>query len=54
MNRIAPKHQVRSQKEKPWHRLLKIMCQNLNKLINVLILFSVHPGYLLTDEQTVK
>lgn len=55
MNSIATTHHVSSQKKKKaWHRLLKIMCQNRNKLINVLILLSAHPGYLLTKGQTVK
>lgn len=48
------KSQVYSQKEKARHRLLKSTCQNLNKLINVLILLAVHPSYPLTDEQTVR
>lgn len=54
MNRMAIKNQVGSQKEKAWRRLLKIMCQNLSKLINVPILLSAHPSYPLTDEQTVR
>lgn len=50
MKRIATQHQNVLKK----NRLLKSMCQNLNKLINALSGFSAHLSYPLTIFQAVK
>lgn len=43
------KKERKKKEKKPCHRLLKIMCQNLKHLIDVLILLCAHPSYPLTN-----